>query len=1309
MSAIYKLSVQGIRSFDSNVSETIEFGTPLTLIVGANGSGKTTIIECLKYATTGDFPPNSKNGAFIHDPKIVGEKDIRAQVKLAFKSANNLTMIVTRNLQLLVKRTTQTFKTLEGQLVAFNKGGDRTTLNTRSTDLDVQVPIYLGVPKAILEYVIFCHQEDSLWPLSEPSNLKKKFDEVFQAMKFTKALDSLKVIKKDMTNDIKLLQLSVEHLKTDKDRAKAIKLNISDLQDKSIQYQDEIKELVVNLNEITSKMDVLFKSNQEFQKTLSNLENLKRMRQSTQEQITRLSNMIELVDLPKSKLESMLENFSETLQNKESDVEMLTNNIKTLKEQYNSTQEECNHLISKQGELREKEASYKKNVYELSLLKSDILQNFQDIRIKSTDSISDDEFLNKILNYKHNLSENMSNTSQEGNTKIKRINTSLYDVSNQLTIERQKLQYNENDIQKIINVIENLELENHNIESISDDFEKEKSELNKLNIKLNDWEHNDIISKITQDINDRTSEVSKLEEELEKLQDQILRTNQQTDLFAKLSLFKKSLKQKNESLDESIKTLESDETISTLEIDTNENIEINFKKVFIDLQKEIGMNTKDMNQVQKNFTEVSLNLKNSKTELNKLETKVKSLTKSISDILPEDCTPDDYDELVEEAEQSYKTAVENLKMHQTTLAFNKKALEVAELDNCCYLCSRKFDDSTLKSKILSELQSKTNADFERTLKETVASEKEYIDTLKSIKSDILNLKTAQNQKSDLENSLNLLEKDENSSGIELEAIQKKIEELKGRRDHLESYIRPLIDSVVRFNKEIKENNYEITNITDELKIYETNEYGIQTVDELKERQKKNNQRLKAVRKEISDLQESKMNKSKEHSNMISLIKDRTYKLNEMESKMSQKSKIEEDISSKKKEVADLKLSISASKKQSDRLVESKQALENELIITQRQLDEKISEIQKISNSFNSYNERFLNLVENVKLYLSQYSSSALDDCQSKLETFRSNMKDLELKMNNFNEELEHKKQVLNDSNNERKNLKQNIELIELQAKSVNIENDISKLEIQNAEAQRETYQQESNKLRSEFEALSAENAGKAGEVKQLQIQIDALQRQLRIDYKSVNDDYHKKWVELQTRSFVNNDIDTYSTALDTAIMKYHSLKMQDINRIIDELWKRTYSGTDVDSIKIRSDEVKSTVRGKSYNYRVVMYKQDAELDMRGRCSAGQKVLASIIIRLALSETFGVNCGVIALDEPTTNLDEENIESLAKSLNNIIQNRRHQKNFQLIVITHDEKFLQHMNASQFTDHFFKIKRDARQKSLIEWVDINKVNE
>lgn len=164
-------------------------------------------------------------------------------------------------------------------------------------------------------------------------------------------------------------------------------------------------------------------------------------------------------------------------------------------------------------------------------------------------------------------------------------------------------------------------------------------------------------------------------------------------------------------------------------------------------------------------------------------------------------------------------------------------------------------------------------------------------------------------------------------------------------------------------------------------------------------------------------------------------------------------------------------------------------------------------------------------------------------------------------------------------------------------------------------------------------------------------------------------------------------------------MKYHSIKMEEINRIIEELWKRTYQGTDVDTVLIRTEH-ETGKANKSYNYRVCMVKQDVEMDMRGRCSAGQRVLACIIIRLALAECFGVNCGLIALDEPTTNLDRENIQSLAESLHDIIKTRQQQSNFQLIVITHDEDFLRYMKCADFCDNYYSVSRNERQKSIIE---------
>jgi DNA repair protein RAD50 len=173
-------------------------------------------------------------------------------------------------------------------------------------------------------------------------------------------------------------------------------------------------------------------------------------------------------------------------------------------------------------------------------------------------------------------------------------------------------------------------------------------------------------------------------------------------------------------------------------------------------------------------------------------------------------------------------------------------------------------------------------------------------------------------------------------------------------------------------------------------------------------------------------------------------------------------------------------------------------------------------------------------------------------------------------------------------------------------------------------------------------------------------------------------------------------LEKYHKALTHAIARFHQVsfhksirqkeqweiillqeRMEVINRLVKELWKQTYKGNDIDYIKIKTDEIDPNAgidKRKKVNYTVVMIKNGAELEMRGRCSAGQKVLASLIIRLALAETFSANCGTIALDEPTTNLDRDNIESLADALAMLVDKRSGVGNFQLLVITHDEDLI-----------------------------------
>eukprot|EP00002_Diphylleia_rotans_P020997 TRINITY_DN4082_c0_g1_i1.p1 TRINITY_DN4082_c0_g1~~TRINITY_DN4082_c0_g1_i1.p1 ORF type:complete len:165 (-),score=40.65 TRINITY_DN4082_c0_g1_i1:46-540(-) len=161
--------------------------------------------------------------------------------------------------------------------------------------------------------------------------------------------------------------------------------------------------------------------------------------------------------------------------------------------------------------------------------------------------------------------------------------------------------------------------------------------------------------------------------------------------------------------------------------------------------------------------------------------------------------------------------------------------------------------------------------------------------------------------------------------------------------------------------------------------------------------------------------------------------------------------------------------------------------------------------------------------------------------------------------------------------------------------------------------------------------------------------------------------------------------------------------MDEINKTIKDLWQKTYRGNDIDTIEIRAEAEEKN--RSSYNYRVVMIKDEVAIDMRGRCSAGQKVLACLVIRLALADSFCSHCALLALDEPTTNLDVENVRSFVKSLTDLIAQRRQHSNFQLIVISHDEDFVQQLSFAANAEHYWRISKNPSQRSIIEKQDSN----
>ena len=98
-------------------------------------------------------------------------------------------------------------------------------------------------------------------------------------------------------------------------------------------------------------------------------------------------------------------------------------------------------------------------------------------------------------------------------------------------------------------------------------------------------------------------------------------------------------------------------------------------------------------------------------------------------------------------------------------------------------------------------------------------------------------------------------------------------------------------------------------------------------------------------------------------------------------------------------------------------------------------------------------------------------------------------------------------------------------------------------------------------LQDKLDDMRKNKASYEGRLKGFEDEQRRMQRELRSEmFAGADDKYRKKMIEVKTTELANQDLDTYYKALDRAIMRFHGLKMAEINGIIKEYWIHTYKG-----------------------------------------------------------------------------------------------------------------------------------------------------
>ncbi|KAL6713858.1 DNA repair protein rad50 [Lecanora helva] len=1239
--------------------------------------------------------------------QICKEKEVLAQVKLSFQTISGDQMVITRNLQLTVKKSTRQQKTLEGSLTTKSKNGERISVSSRVAELDKLMPHHLGVSKAVLDSVIFCHQDESLWPMSEPAPLKKKFDEIFEALKYTKAIENIKALRKGKGEELKRLKDNEQYSKSIKNKGDKAEKDSRELDVQLKELRMEIQSHTAKEGDADRKFQDASDRAAEFKTLLGKLENKHDTLSMLQRNLDQLSTSLEKRDEPDEWLQSELDHYEERMSTHGKAEEQQTRHYQDLERRNKDAEAKLSRKHVEAGKQEEQKANHERLVEERKELI--VLASRQhDIRGYDTD-LNDTqitEYMNKLLR----LLKDQNAAVEKARRKTEKEKEKAQETLNRLAERRSGLKENKNSFKAQINsnneVLRTKQSELNKIDIDEGGRAILEAQLEDLETQLSKARDSSQQGSFDRKIRENEAQLKTLNEESEQLNDELYQATKQAGELARLDQFKKDAADNARNL-QKMKEVHGDELCSVLgEVWEPSQLETQFQSVINQRNRDVkdaGRNrdivVRGLEQTEYKLSTTRADLKRLETDLKTSENELKTCIQSLTEDL--EVEPENYPKMLSRIQHDRDVHKADFDNFENVRHYFTDAIAMAENEKKCKLCSRPFQAkgqedfvNKMKKNLVSETKNQVAKDLQDT-EEDLQSAKEVGPTYDSW------VRLSNTQMPKLREDFKRLSDERERILRDLESHDRAVKDKEEVQMEAESLAKP-VANITKYQNEFAKLTEQIKELTANQK-----DCGMpRTVDEIRGLLRILQDKTNDVRNQGERL---KTARERSRSLITTLELDLSKANNNLSTAIHQLEK-KQDLA---KQIGELKATNQGHESTVDRLDTELQDIEP------RYADEetKKEEIQRRGlekeRDLQKDVSRVSESVQQLQLAAKQIAAYNDDGGSMKLDICQQDIKDVEQEISRIKDEqrriivsINKIRQEVNNQGNTKRTIQDNLQYRQDSRRLEGVRMEIAELSAKNNEADREYWIKQKSHWQRIYNEHHTDKISKLGIAKAKDDELVRLLKDWETEYKDAARNYKKAHIEVETTKAVIEDLGRYASALDKAIMKYHSLKMEEINGIIEELWRKTYQGTDVDTILIRSDN-EGAKGNRSYNYRVCMVKQDAEMDMRGRCSAGQKVLASIIIRLALAECFGVNCGLIALDEPTTNLDRDNIRSLALALHDIIEARRHQANFQLIVITHDEEFLKFMKCPDFCDKYWRVSRNERQKSIIEKQSIAEV--
>lgn len=1311
MSVLEELQISGIRSVGPNDPVQIKFFKPLTVIVGQNGSGKTTLIESLRYATTGDFPPNART-SFVHDPKLADAPTVSAQVCLQFMDATGISRTAVRLLKATSTAKNVSIKCLDSS-IKWEVDGDVQAHPYKDADYKQEMAAYLHVPEAVLKSVIFCHQDESNWPLGENKSVKETFDKIFGAERYTKALEEIRKIQKDLGVKQKGLEDNLKYIEEKKKCADRWKKELAETEEQLEQVQAEIaieKEkrppIQEEIKKLNGEMDCLA--------DIARREGL----------IKGARDMIELqIAETAQTMSHILKDL--TIEELETQKGELVEKCETLKAENGKIHKEILQIAKDIKEQEKQMRSYNQEVGKLEKEKSDyedllkernevLVASAKDMAIEGFDS-QDDIDDSKEKQFTDKVNEKLQNIIAEMKAETQKYNDDEKDISARIKANHEEIVKRDTSIKMKGDQKKKALKEITDTEKLLAKVDSNKTRLMGLNEDLQEAEKRLEEHKTTLDVEETKIRIKELEDKKKELDTKIRELDQEQEEVAKLAQqlttlehITKEQTSKQTQLDETwTKHMENLKTLFGEDFQRGPGLKKKMADWIKVKDRELKAAQKERNKVDINISTKQNQVRSYGEEKKRKEEEVQSKTERIRDKCGDQKLADKAFDVSIKIDKERKKHSRSKGIREVFKGFIEN-IETAD-QHCCPICTTdltsNWEDVTQRlNKEIEDVPTKIEK-LEENIKALFAEERKLND-LKPVHEAVEKIKTK-----------------------DIPELEKKMEEGQAAIE------------VLRQEKEVKDEALKV--VENQMEVARVIQQDAQQMDawdlELKELKRKLDRMDQSGslegRRKLHEIQEEKEEKMREREAIDTEHSDknnRVFKYQDVFNKCTaevtnlrqERVNLQEDIS-RQRQLEEKKLNL-------DREVEDLEKAVEELRDEKRPFEDKTAELNEeksdrsrakeillsdLRNTQESYAKKktaIHNMTTKLQEYVRRGRAGKLTDasemrngCETKIQAKKEEKEGLEGKQKTNDEQI-----IGQDS--QKRNIEDNIKLQKNRKEVEKKNEELKQLKEETAgrdlaaiEEQLGGVKGQMKKIDTKIYGMEMEKVGHDKSIQQFKKNLNSK------EYKTIDEDYGKQLIQVVTTEQSKKDLANYHTVLKTAMSEFHKLKMHEINKIVKELWRTTYQGNDIEWIEIVTDVEEDTkiktedIGRQTYNYRVVMLKNGRPLDMRGRCSAGQKVLASLMIRLALAETFCQDCGVLALDEPTTNLDRENIESLAKALTDIIHSRR-SRSFQLIVITHDEDFVELLGRSEFVEEFHYVSRNNQGLSCVETRDVSSLN-